>query len=72
MDVSDFKEIIMTNATIVKDPVCGMEVDSAAALGHSVHNGVTYYFCGTKCKNDFDLNPKQYLHDGPTSERQIG
>ena len=51
----------MTKATVVKDPVCGMDVDSAIAVGHSIHNGVTSYFCSTKCKNEFDLNPQQYL-----------
>ncbi len=51
----------MTNSTTVKDPVCKMDVDSATAVGNSMHDGVIYYFCGTKCKNDFDLNPMQYL-----------
>jgi Cu+-exporting ATPase len=51
----------MTNATVVKDHVCGMDVETATAAGHSEYKGQTYYFCGSKCKEKFDLNPAQYL-----------
>ncbi len=50
----------MTNKTIVKDPVCGMDVEPAAAPRQTEHKGQTYYFCGSKCKEKFDLNPEQY------------
>ena len=43
------------------DPVCGMDVDSETAAGSSIHNGQTFYFCNTKCKERFDSNPEQYL-----------
>jgi Cu+-exporting ATPase len=46
---------------VVKDLVCGMDVETATAAGHSEHNGHTYYFCGLSCKQKFDLNPEQYL-----------
>ena len=51
----------MKNATTVKDPVCGMDIETATAAGRTEHNGQTYYFCGSKCKEKFDLNPKQYV-----------
>ena len=51
----------MKSTTAVKDPVCGMDVDTATAAGRTEHNGQTYYFCGSKCKEKFDLNPEQYL-----------
>ena len=51
----------MTSTTAVKDPVCGMEVETAAAAGRTEHKGQTFFFCGTKCKEKFDLNPEQYL-----------
>jgi Cu+-exporting ATPase len=51
----------MTNTTAVKDPVCGMEVETANAAGRTEHKGQTYSFCSTKCKEKFDLNPEQYL-----------
>lgn len=49
------------NNTTVKDPVCGMGVESATAAGHTVHDGQTYYFCSSKCKDKFDKDPKQFL-----------
>lgn len=51
----------MTSATVVKDPVCGMDVQTATAAGHTEYKGEPYYFCGSKCKESFDHNPEQYL-----------
>ena len=51
----------MNTTTAVKDPVCGMDVDTAAAAGRTDYKGQTYYFCGANCKEKFDLNPGQYL-----------
>jgi Cu+-exporting ATPase len=51
----------MNSTTAVKDPVCGMDVETATAAGRSEHKGQTYYFCGSKCKEKFDLSPEQYL-----------
>ena len=51
----------MKNTTAVKDLVCGMDVDTATAAGRTEYKGQTYYFCGSKCKEKFDLNPEQYV-----------
>ena len=51
----------MTNTTAVKDFVCGMDVDTTTAAGRSEYKGQSYYFCGSKCKEKFDLSPEQYL-----------
>ena len=51
----------MKTTTVVKDPVCGMEVETASAAGHSENKGQTYYFCGSGCKEKFDANPDHYL-----------
>jgi Cu+-exporting ATPase len=59
----------MTNATTVKDPVCGMDVDVATAPAHSDYQGQTHYFCGTGCKEKFDLNPEQYLGKSPETSK---
>lgn len=61
----------MENATAMKDPVCGMAVDSATAAGHAEYRGQTYYFCGAACKAKFDLKPEQYSGK-PTSSSQGG
>ena len=42
---------------MVKDPVCGMEVDPRTAKHRSEYAGHAYYFCGTGCKLDFDEDP---------------
>ncbi len=45
----------------VKDPVCGMMVDSETADWKSNHGGQTYYFCMEQCKVSFDADPSQYV-----------
>jgi len=52
----------MNTTTAVKDPVCGRDVEAATAAGRTEHKGQTYYFCGSSCKGEFDLNPEQYLN----------
>ena len=46
---------------MVKDPVCGMEVDEAEAKAKSEHMGNTYYFCSHHCKMQFDKEPMKYI-----------
>jgi YHS domain-containing protein len=46
---------------MVKDPVCGMEIDPKTAAGKSVYQGQTYYFCSAGCKKDFDKEPQKYV-----------
>lgn len=45
---------------MAKDPVCGMDVKPEQAAGTSEHEGKTYSFCSSECKQKFDKNPKQY------------
>ena len=45
---------------MVKDPVCGMDVDPAGAEWESNYEGKTYYFCDEGCKQTFDLEPQKY------------
>jgi YHS domain-containing protein len=46
---------------MVKDPVCGMDVDPKTAAGKSEYQGQTYYFCSLGCKKDFDKEPQKYV-----------
>src|SRR6266480_2359988 len=39
--------------TLIKDPVCGMAVDSATAKQRRAHGGQTYYFCSQHCAEKF-------------------
>src|SRR5690242_7214789 len=51
--------------TKVKDPVCGMTVDSTAARGGSyTHEGIEYFFCNPKCNERFRTSPSFYLSPG--------
>lgn len=43
-----------------KDPVCGMQVEESDAAGQSDHDGKTYYFCSTACKDIFDQSPDDH------------
>ena len=45
---------------LVKDPVCGMEIDPASAAGSSEYEGQTHYFCNLNCKESFDAEPEKY------------
>ena len=51
-------------AELVKDLVCGMEIDPETAAGTSEYQGTTYYFCATGCKTDFDADPEKYIGGG--------
>jgi Cu+-exporting ATPase len=47
---------------MVKDPVCGMEIDPNSAAGEADLEGVTYYFCSVGCKKAFEKDPRRYVH----------
>ena len=53
-----------TDTTVATDPVCGMELESGRSAGHTQFKGKTHYFCSTKCKETFDVNPEQYVGKG--------
>ncbi len=43
-----------------KDPVCGMQIEEADSAGQTDHEGTTYYFCSTACKDKFEASPEDY------------
>jgi xanthine dehydrogenase accessory factor len=49
-----------TRPEVATDPICGMAVETAAALHASAHGGETYYFCREGCKREFDREPGKY------------
>jgi Cu+-exporting ATPase len=57
MDASD----IATEATVVRDPVCGMTVDPAAGKPRHEHAGHTYHFCSEGCRAKFAAAPEDYI-----------
>jgi YHS domain-containing protein len=44
----------------VKDPVCGMMIDSDKAKDHT-YQDVKYYFCSQACHDAFEKNPETYV-----------
>ena len=54
---------------LVRDPVCGMEIDPLEAAEQATHAGVTYSFCSSGCAGKFRDEPERYLaperHDAP-------
>jgi Cu+-exporting ATPase len=47
---------------LVKDPVCGMQIDPNAARGGSLeYAGGRVYFCNPKCRERFNADPARYL-----------
>ena len=62
----------MKTTTVVKDPVCGMDIDAATAAGHSEYKGQTYYFCATPCKEKFASAPEQYVGTSATPPKSSG
>jgi Cu+-exporting ATPase len=52
----------------VLDPVCGMTISPADAVGTAEYEGHTYHFCSDSCLEQFRANPAQFL--GPTAHVQ--
>ena len=48
-------------ADMVKDAVCGMEIEVDKAQAKSEHMGKTFYFCAAGCKGKFDDDPMKYM-----------
>ena len=54
-----------TAAATVTDPVCGMTIAPAQAVGSSTYNGQTYHFCSRGCETKFDSAPARYAAASP-------
>ncbi len=52
---------IATEATVVRDPVCGMTVDPTAGKPRHEHVGHTYHFCSEGCRTKFVAAPEDYI-----------
>ena len=52
----------------VVDPVCGMTIDPADAVGDVTHDGQTFYFCNESCLERFKADPAQFTGGGRQAE----
>lgn len=57
------------NSEEVKDPVCGMTVDSTKAMASVEHADQTYHFCGKGCAEKFRSDPEAYLRKAEKPSR---
>jgi Cu+-exporting ATPase len=48
---------------MVKDPVCGMEIEPQAAFAAREHMGQKYYFCSEACLKKFEADPHLYARN---------
>lgn len=56
---------------LVKDPVCGMDVDPHAAKYTAAHAGQPYYFCSAGCHTKFVANPIKYLDKNAADDHAV-
>src|SRR5215210_1609573 len=45
----------------VLDPVCGMMIEPADAVGTVDYKGERYYFCNPSCLTRFEADPEEFL-----------
>lgn len=45
---------------MVRDPVCGMEIEEQEARATAEYEGQTYYFCCIACREQFLKHPQAY------------
>ena len=50
------------DSRMVKDPICGKDVDTLRARAVGIFGGVTYYFCSQECKAKY-VDPRQSSGD---------
>jgi len=51
--------------TEVKDPVCGMMVDTKTTTDKADYKGKTYYFCSREEKETFLKSPEKFVKAEP-------
>lgn len=59
---------------MVKDPVCGMQIDATKTAYHTIYQGQPFHFCSAVCKGVFDREPPRYIvapaSNGETNSQQ--
>ena len=46
---------------IVHDPVCHVDIVATSAVSNSEFEGLTFYFCSTRCQEEFAADPVRVL-----------
>ncbi|MBI1743443.1 heavy metal translocating P-type ATPase [Candidatus Acetothermia bacterium] len=53
---------------MVKDPVCGMEIEKTSVFSSRTFDGQTYYFCSQACEQKFLADPGKYAKPSKVQE----
>src|SRR6202051_4332695 len=73
---SNMADNISKAATLVKDPVCAMDVNPATSKHKVDHAGKSHFFCCAGCAEKFKSNPDKYLtpaaHPGSSNLVMLG
>lgn len=56
----EFLGKLFSKEEIVKDPVCGMEMEKKKAKETAEYHGRNFYFCNPGCKRVFLEKPESY------------
>ena len=63
---------------VMRDPVCGMELNEENAEERSEYQGEVFYFCSDACRNKFDEDPARFIervdlsgHGGSTPPQSV-
>lgn len=51
----------LAGAAVVRDPVCGMEVNPVAGKSTFEHGGRLFHFCSEGCRGKFEAHPELFL-----------
>jgi YHS domain-containing protein len=54
-------ECVFGGNKMVKDLVCGMEINEKAAGYSMIYEGEMFYFCSEGCRAEFRRHPQEYL-----------
>jgi P-type Cu+ transporter len=52
---------------MIRDPVCGMEINPESAIADREHMGERFYFCCQSCVEAFDADPHRYPQAASTA-----
>ena len=67
VDVKNNPSAADGSAALVKDPVCGMEINPETSAGSFEYGGKVYFFCSKSCLERFQADPSRYLNVSPTA-----
>jgi len=57
---------------MMRDPVCGMELDPRKASATAEHEGRLYYFCSEACREKFQQQPTVFTNKAPGMRLTVG